>query len=202
MTIRLEKAIPVGGGLGGGSSNAATTLLALNQLWDAGLSTSQLAEIGLGLGADVPVFIHGENAFGEGIGERLTPVRLAPAWYLVLVPQVSVSTREIFEDHALTRSTQPIKIAAFFAGQQTANDLEPVVRRRYPSVAAHLDWLSRFSRSRLTGSGACVFAEFSGEGEARAILSRLPPTMHGFIARGLDRHPLSPGDQLGSRQAG
>jgi 4-diphosphocytidyl-2-C-methyl-D-erythritol kinase len=204
VTIRVEKILPTGGGLGGGSSDAATTLLALNCLWDAGLTTDELAQIGVSLGADVPVFIHGENAFGEGIGERLTPIAFPEAWYLVLTPQVCIHTRDIFDDTTLTRDTQPIKIAAFFAGQQTVNDLEPVVRRRYPAVAAHLDWLSQFSRPRLTGSGACVFAEFRREDEARAVLRQLPPTMHGFVAKGLERHPLmsSPHGQLGSSQVG
>jgi 4-diphosphocytidyl-2-C-methyl-D-erythritol kinase len=190
VTIRLEKTIPVGGGLGGGSSDAATTLLVLNQLWGARLTIGELAEVGLGLGADVPVFVRGGNAFAEGIGEQLTPIDLGPAAYLVLVPQVSISTGEIFSDPTLTRNTLAIKIAAFFAGQQTVNDLEPVVRRRYPLVAEHLDWLSRFARARLTGSGACVFAEFSSEDEARWVLRKLPSAMHGFVAKGLECHPL------------
>jgi len=190
VTIRLRKEIPVGGGLGGGSSDAATTLLALNHLWGTRLPAADLAGIGVGLGADVPVFLGGVNAFAEGIGERLTPVLLPPAWYLVLVPQVSIPTREIFADPSLTRNTPAIKIAAFFAGQQTANDLEPVVCRRYPVVAGYLDWLSRFARARLTGSGACVFAEFSSQDEARSVLQQLPAAMRGFVAMGLDRHPL------------
>jgi len=193
-TIALRKTIPIGGGLGGGSSDAATTLIALNRLWRVGLSVDQLADLGLSLGADVPVFVRGENAFGEGVGERLTPIRLGPAWYVVLVPQVSIPTGEIFGDPALTRDTRPITIPAFFAGQQTSNDLEAVVRRRYPEVAAHLDWLSRFMRARMTGSGACVFAEASDENEARSVLARLPAPMKGFVARGLDRHPLSSAD--------
>jgi|SRR5579871_4239976 len=192
VTIELHKRIPIGGGLGGGSSDAATTLIALDHLWGLGLSRADLAGLGVALGADVPVFVHGFNAFGEGIGEQLTPVALGPAWYLVLVPQVPISTREIFADPTLTRNTQAIKIAAFFAGQQTGNDLEPVVRRRYPVVAEHLDWLSRYAPARLTGSGACVFAEFSSEDEAQSILRRRPPAMQGFVARGLDGHPLEP----------
>jgi 4-diphosphocytidyl-2-C-methyl-D-erythritol kinase len=193
VTIRLRKTIPIVGGLGGGSSDAATTLLALNRLWGLDLPGADLAEIGVGLGADVPVFLVGRNAFAEGIGEQLTAVQLPPAWYLVLMPQVSISTREIFADPTLTRNTPAIKIAAFFAGQQTANDLEPVVRRRFPAVGHHLDWLSRFARARLTGSGGCVFAEFSSENEARSVLKQLPGTLRGFVARGLDQHPLESG---------
>jgi 4-diphosphocytidyl-2-C-methyl-D-erythritol kinase len=188
--IAIEKTIPMGGGLGGGSSDAATTLIGLNALWGTGLDTEALAAIGLELGADVPVFIRGFNAFGEGVGEALTPVDLPPAVYLVLVPQVSIPTREIFGDPALTRDTQPIKIAAFFAGLPVSNDLEPVVRRRYPVVAEHLDWLSRFAPARMSGSGACVFAQFGERDEAMAVFARRPSGMQGFIAAGLERHPL------------
>jgi len=188
--IALEKRIPMGAGLGGGSSDAASVLIALNRLWGTGLSVPALMELGVKLGADVPVFLFGRNAVGEGIGERLRALDLPPAWYLVLVPQVSVSTREIFSDSALTRDTEPLKMSPFLPGQGR-NDLEAVVTRRYPEVARHLEWLrKRMPGARMTGSGACVFAEFTTEGEARAFHSQLPETMHGFVAQGLERHPL------------
>jgi len=187
--LALEKVLPVGGGLGGGSSDAATVLLALNRLWDLNLARKQLQQIGVRLGADVPVFLFGENALGEGVGERLTALSLPAAWYLVLTPQVSVSTREIFEN-ALTPAAKGIKIPPFFPGQGR-NDLEPIVTARYPAVAAHLAWLkSRRPQARMTGSGGCVFAEFAGESEARALQSQLPDSMHGFVARGIEQHPL------------
>jgi 4-diphosphocytidyl-2-C-methyl-D-erythritol kinase len=188
--IALEKVLPIGGGLGGGSSDAATVLLVLNRLWDLRLSRAELQALAAGLGADVPLFVFGQSALGEGIGESLTRLTLAPAWYLVLVPQVSVSTKEMFADGALTRDTKPLKIPPFFAGQGR-NDLEPVVTARYPEVAAHLAWLRQYRpAARMTGSGACVFAEFEQEAEARALHSRLPDTMQGFVTRSLERHPL------------
>ena len=185
----LEKKLPLGGGLGGGSSDAATTLMMLNRLWKLGFPREELQELGLQLGADVPVFVFGQNAFAEGVGEILHPVSLAPAWYVVLVPNVSVSTAEIFADPELTRNTNRIKITAFSIGQ-VHNDLEPVVCRKYPQVAQHLEWLKRFGDARVTGSGACVFAEYATEREAREVLAQLPRQMNGFAARGLDRHPL------------
>jgi 4-diphosphocytidyl-2-C-methyl-D-erythritol kinase len=193
VEIRVQKRLPLGGGLGGGSSNAATVLLALNRIWEVDLKRHELAELGLKLGADVPVFIFGESAFGEGIGERLQPISLPPAWYLVLVPPLAVATRKVFEDPDLTRNSPPVTITAFSVvrGQ---NDLEAVVCRSYPEVALHLDWLRNQAReagfAALTGSGACVFAEFETEDAARRVASLLPPTMSGFVAQGLDRHPL------------
>ncbi|HMJ49725.1 MAG TPA: 4-(cytidine 5'-diphospho)-2-C-methyl-D-erythritol kinase [Burkholderiales bacterium] len=187
--IILEKKLPLGGGLGGGSSDAATTLLALNRLWKLGLRRDELQQLGLRLGADVPVFIFGQSAFAEGVGELLQPIDLLPAWYVVLVPKVSVSTAEIFADPELTRNTNRIKITAFSTGQ-VHNDLEPVVCRKYPQVAQHLAWLRQFGAAKMTGSGACVFAEFATEREAREVLARLPSRMSGFAARGVDRHPL------------
>ena len=192
--IVLEKHLPVGGGLGGGSSDAATVLLALNRLWALGLSRDRLRILGLKLGADVPVFVYGRNAIGEGIGERLLALALPAAWYLVLTPQVSVSTKEIFES-ALTRSTKRLKIPPFLSGQG-ANDLEAAVVARYPDVAAGLAWLRKHRpQARMTGSGACIFAEFETEAEARALhaaalQSDLPGGMQGFVARGLEQHPL------------
>ena len=187
--LALEKHLPVGAGLGGGSSDAATVLLVLNRLWKLGLRRAELMRIGLALGADVPFFIYGQNALGEGIGERLSALSLRDAWYLVLTPQVSVSTKETFEN-ALTRPAKRLTIPPFFPGQG-ANDLEPGVLARYPEVAAQLAWLRQHRpQARMTGSGACVFAEFETEAQARAIQSQMPGEMSGFVACGLERHPL------------
>jgi 4-diphosphocytidyl-2-C-methyl-D-erythritol kinase len=191
VTIRVEKRIPIGGGLGGGSSDAATTLIALNELWGAGLPRSELARLALGLGADVPFFLLGRNAFAEGIGEVLTPLDLAPAWYVVITPQAAVSTREIFASNALTRNTKPLKITAFFAGLG-ANDLEAETCRRYPQVAEALRWLKAFGDARMSGSGSSVFAAFGSESEARGVAARIPGAWRGVAVRGLDRHPLAP----------
>jgi len=187
--IALDKRLPLGGGLGGGSSDAATTLIALNRLWGVNWPRARLQELALELGADVPVFVFGESAEGRGVGERLRPLELPPAWYLVLVPPVRVSTARIFQDPDLIRDSNPIKIPPFSVGSGR-NDLEPVVCRHYPEVARHLAWLRQFGIALMTGSGACVFAEFSTEADARAVLKRLPPPMRGIVARGLDRHPL------------
>ena len=192
--IGIVKRLPLGGGLGGGSSDAATTLIALNRLWHTGWSRERLQQLALQLGADVPVFVFGRNAFAEGVGERLQALRLPPAWYLILVPELAVSTAEIFSAAELTRNTNAITIAAFSVGLARnilgRNDLEPVVCRRYPQVARHLEWLHRYGDARMTGSGACVFCAFDSEEQARRVLSELPEGMHGFVARGLDRHPL------------
>jgi 4-diphosphocytidyl-2-C-methyl-D-erythritol kinase len=192
--LELQKNLPVGGGLGGGSSDAATVLWVLNRLWGLGLGTSALRALGLKLGADVPVFLLGRNALGEGVGERLTPLELPPAWYLVLTPQVSVSTKEIFSDAALTRDTKPLKMSPFLSGQGR-NDLQAVTVRRYPEIAEHLAWLSKripegSFAPRMTGSGGCVFAEFARQADAQALYEQLPAAMRGFVARGLERHPL------------
>lgn len=192
--IGIVKRLPMGGGLGGGSSDAATTLIALNQLWGTGLPRVQLQRLALELGADVPVFVFGQNAFAEGIGERLTALRLPPAWYLVLVPELAVSTAEIFSSPELTRNTNAITIAAFSVGLARSipgrNDLEPVVCRRYPQVARYLEWLQCYGEARMTGSGACVFCAFDSDAEARRVHALLPAGMRGFVAQGLDRHPL------------
>ncbi len=190
--ISLDKRIPIGAGLGGGSSDAATTLIALNRLWGTGLSRADLASLAVGLGADVPFFVFGRNAFGEGIGEVLTALDLEPAWYVVLTPQVAVPTGEIFAAPELTRAAKPIKITAFFKGFGR-NDLEPVVCARYPEVAKHLAWLRGFGDARMSGSGSSVFAEFASEAEAQAVVARIPGGMRGFAVRGLDRHPLAVG---------
>jgi 4-diphosphocytidyl-2-C-methyl-D-erythritol kinase len=191
--IELDKRIPMGGGLGGGSSDAATTLVVLNYLWRLGLKRGELQQLALKLGADVPVFVFGENAFAEGIGEQLTPLALPAAWYLVLVPPVQVPTAAVFAAPELTREAKPIRITAFFGGlKQRAlrNDLEPVVSKRYPEVARHLAWLKQHGEARMTGSGACVYAEFSTASAAHAAQAQLPRAMRGFVARGLERHPL------------
>ena len=191
--IELIKRLPSGGGLGGGSSDAATVLLALNQQWNARLSRRGLQELGASLGADVPFFIYGESAFVEGIGDRLSPVKLAPAWYLVLVPRVAVPTREIFAAPELKRDATPIAPAAY-AAEFGGNTLQAATCARYPEVARHLEWLS--SRvpvpglARMTGSGACVFASFASESAARELCATLPADMRGFVAEGLDTHPL------------
>jgi 4-diphosphocytidyl-2-C-methyl-D-erythritol kinase len=190
VEIEIEKNIPVGGGLGGGSSDAATTLLVLNRLWRLGVSHRDLARLALRLGADVPFFLLGRNAFAEGVGEELTPLELPPSWYVVLVPPVAVSTRAIFAAPELTANTKTIKISSFSAGFG-GNDLEPVVCRRHGEVAAHLAWLRRFGDARMSGSGACVFAEFASEQDARVVLSGMPAGMRGFAARGMERHPLT-----------
>ena len=189
VDIRLEKRLPMGGGLGGGSSDAATVLLGLNRLWSLGLPRQRLQELALQLGADVPVFVFGQSAFAEGVGEVLEPIALSPAWYVVLIPPVAVATGAIFAAPELTRNTPPIKIADFLSGAGR-NDLQSVVVKGYPEVARHLDWLGRFGVARMTGSGACVFLAVGGEAAARAILLELPRDMQGFVARGLDRHPL------------
>ena len=189
VEITLDKRLPLGGGLGGGSSNAATTLIVLNRLWGTGLSRAALMQLGLQLGADVPVFIFGDNAWAEGIGETLTPLALEPAWYVVLTPPVSVATAAVFSAPELTRNTLPVTIPAFSAGQ-IHNDLEPVVIARYPAVGQHLEWLKQYATARMTGSGACVFAAFSTEQAAHAVLAQKPAWIEGFVARGLPQHPL------------
>jgi 4-diphosphocytidyl-2-C-methyl-D-erythritol kinase len=190
-TIELDKRIPIGAGLGGGSSDAATTLIALNELWGTSLSRAQLAELAVRLGADVPFFLCGRNAFGEGVGEVLAPFDPGPAWYVVVTPQVAVSTREIYESPKLTRNTKPLNMAAFFAGLGH-NDLEPVVRERFPEVARALDWLRSYGMARMSGSGSSVFAAFATELDARAVASRVPGEWRGMAVQGLDRHPLAP----------
>ena len=192
VDIFMQKQIPMGGGLGGGSSDAATTLLALNHLWKVNVNPEQLLELGLQLGADVPVFIFGQNAFAEGVGEKLVAIELPPAWYLVLVPPVQVSTAEIFTSKELTRNTIPITIPPFSVWQGH-NDLELVVCRAYPEVARCLEWLKRLENTTIaamSGSGACVFAEFATERAARAAFEQIPDDMQGFVAKGLDCHPM------------
>ena len=191
--IEVDKRLPMGGGVGGGSSDAATTLVVLNRLWRTGLGREALQALGARLGADVPFFIFGRNAWVEGAGEKLTPLALPPAWYLVLVPPVAVPTGEIFAAPELTRDTEALKMEDFSAHAglgRFGNDLESVVASRYPPVREHLEWLSRHGQGRLTGSGACVFARFEDRASAEGVLAKLPGTMQGFVAQGLDVHPL------------
>lgn len=190
--ITLEKQLPMGGGLGGGSSNAATTLLALNRMWQTGLTIDQLAGLGLGLGADVPVFVRGFAALGEGVGEKLTPASPPEDWFVVLKPEVEISTREIFSDPGLTRNTPRITIAPAFEGDASGyrNDCEDAVKRLYPEVKNSLDWLSTFGPARLTGTGACIFGRFPTEAEARNVWAQRPAGIKGFVARGVNLSPL------------
>jgi 4-diphosphocytidyl-2-C-methyl-D-erythritol kinase len=193
VDIEIDKAIPMGGGLGGGSSDAATVLMALDRLWGTGFGAEALAELAPPLGADVPYFLYGMPAWAEGVGDQLTPIDLDPRWYLVLVPPVAVPTREIFTAPELTRNTEPLKMEDFSArpgGNRFTNDLEPVVTARYPVVAEHLQWLRRHAPARMTGSGACVFAAFDSREEAEAVAGKLPGSMQGFVAQGLFQHPL------------
>ncbi len=186
--IALVKRLPAGGGLGGGSSDAATTLLGLNHLWQLGLGLAELAAIGLPLGADIPVFVHGRSAWAEGVGERLIPVELAPAWYLVLCPDCHVSTAEIFAHRELTRNAPAITIRAFL-GQGGQNHCQPVVEKLYPGVKTARLWLEQFAPAIMTGTGACVFARFDSEAGARAALAEKPGLWRGFVALGVNKSP-------------
>lgn len=190
--IQVNKKIPIGGGLGGGSSDAATTLLALNQLWQLHLPLSILAQLGLQLGADVPVFIQGHAAWAEGVGEILTPIVLDEPWYLVIHPGCQVSTSQIFSDPDLTCDVPPVTLDGFLAGQCT-NICERVVRKRYPAIGLALDWLNQYSLARLTGTGACLFARFKSSEQAHTILSQLPKVWQGFVAQGRNISPAMQG---------
>jgi 4-diphosphocytidyl-2-C-methyl-D-erythritol kinase len=189
VTIYNNKRLPTGAGLGGGSSDAATTLIVLNKLWKLGLGPRQLAELGLRLGADVPVFIHGQAAWAEGVGEVLTPVSPPESWFLVVIPPVNVSTAGIFSDTELTRDTPRMKIPDPLSGCGQ-NDCEALVRRRYPEVAAALDWLDGFSPARMSGTGGSVFAAFDSETDAQVVAGQVPEGWESFIARGINRSPL------------
>ena len=196
--IRLSKRIPIQGGLGGGSSDAATTLVALNEIWGLHMPVERLAGIGLPLGADLPFFIHGHSAWGEGIGERLTPMDLPPRHYAVIFPGVGVSTAEVFQASELTRNSPSLTIRGFLqAGGR--NDCTPVATGRYPEVARALAWLARRGDARLTGTGSCVFAGFADRSQAEAALYGLPGGWSGFVALGLDRSPLQ--DRLAAERA-
>jgi len=187
--ISIEKRLPMGGGLGGGSSNAATVLVALNHLWQCGFSPAQLAELGLSLGADVPVFVQGYAAFAEGVGEKLQPAQPEEKWYLVAHPGINVPTPLIFADPDLKRDTPVRSLATLLQGNYT-NDCEPVVRKRFREVEQLLLWLLEYAPSRLTGTGACVFAEFDTEHAAREVLNKAPAGLQGFVAQGINTSPL------------
>ncbi len=196
--ILLRKRLPMGGGVGGGSSDAATVLLALNRLWSLDLPRTELQTLGLRLGADVPVFIYGQTAFAEGVGEVLSPCPVPPASYVVLTPSAHVATPAVFGHPGLTRNTPSVKIAplsdgartGFFANPLFHNDLQSVVCAQFPEVVEALIWLGRFGEARMTGSGACVFAAFPERAEAEAVLNQRPAHLNGFVADGVDRHPL------------
>ena len=191
--IEIEKRIPMGAGLGGGSSDAATTLLALNRLWKTGFDREALAEIGSGLGADVPFFLFGRPAWAEGIGDRLRDVDVPPRWYVILTPPAHVPTQLAYTALELTRNTEPLKMEDFSAHPNDPrfhNDLEPVVTARFPVVAQHLEWLRSRGNARMTGSGSCVFAAFESRDAAQRVIDALPGSMSGFIAQGLTHHPL------------
>jgi 4-diphosphocytidyl-2-C-methyl-D-erythritol kinase len=187
--ISIDKRLPMGGGLGGGSSNAATVLVALNELWQCGLSDDQLAVLGLTLGADVPVFVRGHAAFAEGIGEQLQPANPAEKWYLVAHPGVSIPTPVIFADAELKRDT-PVRPLNALLQAPYANDCEPIARKRFREVEQLLSWLLQYAPSRLTGTGACVFAEFDSEPAALQVLNQAPAWLRGFVARGVNVSPL------------
>lgn len=187
--IWLHKRIPLGGGLGGGSSNAATTLVALNSLWQLGLGREALMQLGVKLGADVPIFIYGQTAWAEGIGERLSAMDLPCPWYLVLTPNCHVSTKAVFAAPQLTRNARPSTIAAFLQGARD-NSCEPLVRQQYPKVDKAMRWLGQYTRPYLTGTGASVFGIFEDEHQARSILTKARGLFQGFVAKGLNRSPL------------
>ncbi|WP_343291205.1 4-(cytidine 5'-diphospho)-2-C-methyl-D-erythritol kinase [Vibrio harveyi] len=187
--IDLHKILPMGGGIGGGSSNAATTLVALNYLWQTHLSDDELAEIGLALGADVPVFVRGFAAFAEGVGEKLSPAHPDEKWYLVVRPNVSIATADIFGHPDLTRNT-PKRDLETLLNTPSVNDCEKIVRMLYPEVDKQLSWLLQYAPSRLTGTGSCVFAEFSSKSEAETILAQLFDKVSAFVAQGRNISPL------------
>ena len=188
-TIQLEKHLPMGGGVGGGSSDAATTLVALNYLWQTNLSTTQLAELGLQLGADVPIFVHGKAAFAEGVGEKITYCQPQEKYYVVVKPPVAISTAAIFRDVNLPRNTPKKTITELLVGNYT-NDCEKVVRDHYPEVEQAIQWLVQYAPTRLTGTGACIFAEFTDKDQALAVFEQRPANLTGFVAKGVNESPL------------
>ncbi len=193
VSIHIKKILPIGGGLGGGSSNAATTMVALNKLWNCGLDKNQLAEIGLKLGADVPVFIHGHAAWAEGVGESVKGISLPEPWFVVVWPGVEISTQEVFSNASLTRDCSAIKIRDFLEGQQTQNVCQPVVIEAYPEVAKALDFLDTtpsLAKARMTGTGSSVFASYSDKESAEQALNHLPKEWLGFVAKGCNISPL------------
>ena len=189
VDISVKKNIPIGGGLGGGSSDAATTLVALNELWQTGLSIDELSEIGLSLGADIPFFINGNAAWAEGVGDKLTPINLDECFYLVIYPNCGISTKAVFEASDLTRNTPRITIRDFRDGNGK-NDCELYVRNHYHDVTEALDWLGEYASSKLTGTGACLFAQFSDENEANEVKYKLPTKWQGYVVKGINKSPL------------
>lgn len=189
IKITLNKRIPLGAGLGGGSSNAATTLLALNYLWNLNLSLQELLELGVTLGADIPIFLYGQASFAEGIGERLQPIDLEDSWVLLLFPDCQVETRKIFSDSELTRNTPGITITEFLH-KGGHNDCEPVAKKYYPEIAQALDYLGQFAMAKMTGSGSCVFATFKDRATALKVANKIPAAFNGIIVRGLNTSPL------------
>jgi 4-diphosphocytidyl-2-C-methyl-D-erythritol kinase len=191
--IAIEKNLPMGGGLGGGSSDAATTLLVLNHLWQVGLTRTQLMELGLQLGADVPFFIFGQNAFAEGIGEALLPVETRDCWFVVIEPGVSVPTQQIFSSSELTRDTKPVNISDFSGAQDCfgKNDLQVVAEKLFPPIADAVKWLGQYGDARMTGSGACVFCPFEQEQQADAVLATVPTRWKAWKAKAIKHHPLA-----------
>lgn len=187
--MHLLKRLPMGGGIGGGSSDAATALVGLNHLWLTGLSEDELAELGRQLGADVPVFVRGKTAWAEGIGEQLKPIELPPKWYVVVAPECAVSTREIFSNEGLTRNSDRITVRAFLE-EGGKNDCQKVVENLFPQVKDAVDWLGRFGPAQMTGTGACVFAAFPTEAEAREVFAKRPTQLNGFVAKGVNESPL------------
>ena len=187
--IAVHKVLPMGAGIGGGSSDAATTLIALNRLWQTGLGRAELQTLGLQLGADVPVFIFGRDAFAEGVGEALQPLELAPAWYVLVSPGVSIPTAEIFGAGDLTRNTPLIRMPDF-AVSTTRNDLQAVACKRYPQVQSAIDWLGQHAPARMTGSGSCVFAEVASAQDAKWVAAQCPPAWTAWKVRSSSRHPL------------
>ena len=190
VNITIEKRLPMGGGLGGGSSNAATTLLALNQLWQCHLSKTELAQLGLTLGADVPIFLHGEAAWAEGVGEQLSPISPPEPWYAVIAPDCHVSTAEVFSSQELTRDCEPITISRFLSGEGR-NICEDVVTKLYPQVSEALSWLGQYGKARMTGTGACIFASFDSRAQAQQVITAIPAHWQGFVAKGCNCSPLS-----------
>ncbi|WGL16444.1 4-(cytidine 5'-diphospho)-2-C-methyl-D-erythritol kinase [Microbulbifer bruguierae] len=196
-TISVSKVLPAGGGIGGGSSDAATTLLGLNHLWQCDFDLDTLAELGRQLGADVPVFVRGHSAFAEGVGEKLTPIPTPPRWYLVVKPDCHISTAALFSDSRLTRDSAAITLAALrdrrldthWPGEYAGNDFQPLVENLYPEVRKAREWLSQFGTAQLTGTGACVFAGFEPEASARNALEQLPENLAGFVAKGVNESP-------------
>ena len=191
VDILIKKRIPIGGGLGGGSSNAATTRVVLNHLWKLQLSLKELTHLGITLGADVPIFIHGKSSWAEGIGEKLQPITLPEQWFVVMIPPLTISTAKLFSHPRLTYNTTPIKIQTFSSGSLTThNDFEPIVRQDYPMIAEGLDFLNHYAPARLSGTGACIFATVKSKIAAEALLEKIKAPYRGFVCKGLTTSPL------------